>query len=158
MASESDRHAYPASFVANSSQPQRLYRLREDCFAIRGDLCPEAEARTIYVLPAEGITVAEGSPPAGRPTLAVYSFTPGEPPAVPTGRVFVRFEEGRAPNVEGTGYRIEEVPEYAPDSAWAVAADGRTESALTGLDRLVRLEGVVSVEPQMLRPVARRGL
>jgi hypothetical protein len=123
----------------------------------------------LAALPAEGISVFGGSPrvlgndvqPLCRP---VYSFSDAEPPAVPTGRVFVQLgkDESResvslAELVGRAGYEVESVPPYAPNAAWVVASDGKIASALANLERLIATPGIESVEPQMLRPAAYRG-
>jgi hypothetical protein len=58
--------------------------------------------------------------------------------------------------VAAVEYRIESVPAYAPHAAWLIARDGEISTALAGLESLIALDGLASVEPQMLRPVSRR--
>jgi hypothetical protein len=84
------------------------------------------------------------------------------PIAVPTGRLFVRFAEGvdaenRAPALSGVGLRVEQLVEWAPHTAWCVAADGNVEHALARLSDARKLPDVVNAEPELLRPRVFRG-
>jgi hypothetical protein len=91
----------------------------------------------------------------------VYRRVPGGALAVPTGRAFVRLAAGepaarREEDLAAAGYRLEQVPSYAPHAAWVRPASGRVVDALRHLDRLERLSGVEHVEPQLLTAAARR--
>lgn len=91
----------------------------------------------------------------------VYALGKKGPPAVATGRIFVRFAdhvmlEDRKADLQDAGYRIEEVLDFAPHSGWVTAINGGPARSLSSIDRLEGLDGVVVVEPQMLRPVKRR--
>lgn len=112
-------------------------------------------------LPGEDLAVFAGPPPADvdAEVRPVYAFSETELPAVPTGRVFVQHEAevDLAERVKGPGYEVESVPPWAPQAAWLVATDGSIATALQNLEALMTLDGIVSVEPQMLRPAARRG-
>jgi len=155
--------AYPESFLGHSEHRERRYQIRAECFACPGDVPGLAPERVLYALPAENLVVCSGTPPVvddserfvPRP---VYALSETEPPAVPTGRVFVQAGEGfdLAERVATVGYAVESVPAYAPRSAWLVARDGEISSALAGLENLMALDGIESVEPQILRPSVRR--
>ena len=151
---------YPAIFPSHSRRARR-YALRDDCFAGPAGAPALRRLRVIYVLPGEDLAVYSGPPPAGtelelRP---VYAFSAEELPAVPTGRVFVQSSKAGdlAQRVARLGYRIESVPQYAPHAAWLVAADGAVATALRNVEALIALDGIDSVEPQMLSPAAPRG-
>lgn len=80
---------------------------------------------------------------------------------VPTGRLFVRFEEGESAathrsELSDAGFQIEEVPKFAPHAAWVRSADGSAVTALEGMSRLQGIPGVKRVEPQLLSPAARK--
>jgi hypothetical protein len=88
-------------------------------------------------------------------------YASGVDRGVPTGLVFVRFRKGvdprkKADDLAQTGFRVREIPGYAPNAAWVEAVSGRAGEALRDLDKLRALTGVVSVEPQLIRPVSRR--
>jgi hypothetical protein len=91
----------------------------------------------------------------------VYRQAGGGGLAVPSGRVFVRFAEGdpaagHEQELAEAGYRLEEVPSYAPHAAWLRPAGGKVADALSRLGRVERLRTVEHVEPQLLRSAARR--
>jgi len=109
---------------------------------------------TFSVVPADAAETGDGVGP-------VYRQQPGGELVAPTGRVLVRFGEGesadeRSRDLERAGYAIERALPYAPHAAWVQPATGRISDALSGLDRLERLNGVVHVEPQVLRQMAQR--
>lgn len=154
---------YPGSFPSHSRASARVYRIRADCFAgLSGSAALEGIA-VLANLPEEGISVfaqphsalAAASEVECRP---VYAFSQDEPPAIPTGRVFVRAEPdvNLAAVVAPLGYAVESVPPYAPDAAWLVASDGSIASALSNLTALMGASGLASIEPQMLRPMGYR--
>ena len=58
--------------------------------------------------------------------------------------------------IEAAGYRIQEIPGYARQTAWLVVRSGSLADALAGLERLRAVEGVVVVEPQLLRESEKR--
>jgi hypothetical protein len=156
--------ASPARLPLRSTpQGGVAYELARDLVAIHGGTPgPEAvaafEAENIAVEPiadAERRGIERGA--AG----PVYRRIPGGGLAVPTARAFVRFVEGDAPSrheaeLAAAGYELEEVPSYAPQAAWVRAAGGRVTDALQHLERLERLPGVESVEPQLLVESAHR--
>ena len=113
----------------------------------------------------EGIRVYRGAPGPGKgPATAVtpvYGLGGQGPPAVPTGRVLVRFADGlriedRRDQLEAAGYALQEPLAYAPQAGWVQAASGGAAAALRGLSRLAALPDVAHVEPQMLMPATRR--
>lgn len=113
----------------------------------------------------EGVSVFRGEPGearAGAATLTpVYELRPDGPPAVPTGKIFLRFKEGveaasRRVEIERAGYEIIETPPYAPSGAWLRAAGGDVARSLSDIEALEKLADVENVEPQMLVERARR--
>lgn len=107
----------------------------------------------------EGIAVFRGEPGkarAGAATLTpVYELRPDGPPAVPTGKIFLRFKEGveaasRREEIERAGYEIIETPPYAPSAAWVRSAGGDVARSLSDIGALEKLADVENVEPQML--------
>jgi hypothetical protein len=91
----------------------------------------------------------------------VYSAGAGGPLAIPTGRVFVRLEEGMSPEkmrpaFSAAGFEIERTLPYAPNAAWLRPLDGGAAQALERLGDLEKTHDVVHVEPQMLMERAKR--
>jgi hypothetical protein len=89
----------------------------------------------------------------------VYRTGPRAGPAVPTGRVLVRYGAGdridrHRAELAAAGYELEEVLGYAPQAGWVRGP--RISDALRGLERLAALDGVKHVEPQLLREASRK--
>ena len=123
---------------------------------IAGDAIAPADAR--LVLEQEGIAVVPmtAAVQAVEGLGPVYQLEAGGNPAVPTGRVFVRLQEGRPASERRrdfvqAGYVVESIPAWAPHTAWLRPATGGIVAALHGLERLRALAGVEHVEPQLLR-------
>jgi hypothetical protein len=117
------------------------------------------EARWVLEDPALAIVPA-GSVGAGvLRSLPVYAQAPGGVLAVASGRVFVRLAEGASvrslqSSFGAVGCQIEDVPRWAPHTAWLVASSGEVTAALAAMPSLRAIPGVVHVEPQLLRPRA----
>jgi len=99
----------------------------------------------------------EGEPPPG--AFPVYRNTNDGAVVIASGRSFVRVAEGRhiqelSEPLRAAGYAIEAAPPWAPHAAWLKAST--PAAGLQGLTRLARIPGVVHVEPELLRPRARR--
>jgi hypothetical protein len=118
--------------------------LRADCYALLGE-------------PGSGqVQVIYGEPPAGSPTVGVYSPAGSPTWAVPTGRLFVRVAQGKRISahrdaIEAAGFGIEKIPDFAPHSARVVALSGNPADALSRIERLTAVPGIVHVEPELLR-------
>ena len=85
----------------------------------------------------------------------VYRIGEGGPMAVPTGRVFVRFDErtslaSRREEIERTGFVIQQPLSYAPQAGWLTPQSGQIADALQDFPKLAQLAGVQAIEPQML--------
>lgn len=144
-----------ASFVRDPSR-----------FAVRGVLPAELRERVEDRLEEESLSVVAAPADAAavlRETdlVPVYVLGEGGAAFVPTGRATVRFGSGDDARAHETdlreiGYRIIEVPPYAPHLAWIESATGDIAHALTGLDAVGRLPGVEHVEPQLVTRGERR--
>ncbi len=80
---------------------------------------------------------------------------------VPTGRVFIRLEEGAhaesyADAFRKLGYVITQSLPYAPNAAWLAHEDGDVAAALRNIGALEKLPWVRNVEPQLLGTRAHR--
>jgi len=155
---------FPQTFASHSRPSARVYRMRHDCFAAPSNSPGLDECPLLAELPDEGISVfgrlhATLSNAATSESIPVYAFSDSEPPAVPTGRVFVTGSQGVKLEalVKPLGYEIQSRPGYAPNSAWLVAVDRSIATALANLKNLMNATGLDSVEPQMLRPSQPRG-
>jgi hypothetical protein len=121
----------------------------------------------IAVLDAGATVIYAGDPPTSSQDSDPRQYTPvyaiqGGSPAVPTGRVLVRFEEhlsaaAQQLAISTAGYLIEQILPYAPHAAWVTSASGEIQAALNAIPRLEALANVVNVEPQLVRPSIQRG-
>jgi hypothetical protein len=156
------RPAFPLALPAPGT-PAASYVLDPDRCALRDPPPAGLAAQVEDVLEHDGslhivrVPLARGGPLAG----PVYRLGPGGLPFVPTGRVWARFRESiearaQAAALEHAGYRLLESPVHAPHAAWLESLDRSLASALHGIDRLLRVDGVVHVEPEMISPLARR--
>ena len=133
--------------------------MRRDCLAGLSDAAELDGVPVLATLPEEGVSVFSW-PGSALTTAAevkcrpVYAFSENQPPAIPTGRIFVQgaIDVNLGEVVTPLGYEIESVPPYAPKSAWIVARDRSIGTALSNLQGLMAATGLESVEPQMLRP------
>jgi hypothetical protein len=154
--------------LRSGSQPGApRYRRVDRQFAIHGSPMAEWKLQVLSRFEGNEILIARGEPPAlgmsdAPPTIGpVYALHPAGGPAVPTGRVLVRFAEGvmaqdREASLRAAGYTIDTVLPYAPQAAFVTAVDADICSALLGITRLEPLADVVHVEPEMLSEAARR--
>jgi hypothetical protein len=153
----------PRAIRVKAERGEASYELAEDLIAVHG-AGPSPGADLVF----EGGEIAveplaEHGPAQRRSGVLgpVYRRKPGGAVAVPTGRVFVSFcarerAEGHRAELEASGYRLEEVPAYAPQAAWVRHRSEDIAAALRDLDRLERIPGVEGVEPQILSEAASR--
>lgn len=146
---------FPKRIELESAGRRSAYTLRDDLYA-EHDWNGAAAPAPLLAFPDARVAVFSGS---RRGRMPVYASEPGGGLAIPTGTVWVRFADGvdaqsRAADLEQVGFRIERVPKYAPNGAFVKAAEPAL--ALTHLDDLRALEGVVLVEPQMLSQASSR--
>lgn len=152
---------FPDSVPASAERPSFTYRRVPGWFAVHGAPPSSLTLPVVFTLNEGAISVCRGEPPDPRalpPSLLitpVYSFQPGGRPAVPTGRIFIRFAEqiradARRDALAQAGYRIVDLPSYAPQAAWVEPAEGGVAASLAGLARLQALTEIVNVEPEML--------
>ena len=168
MSSKKDYFSkYPRQIRANMASSAPLYVLKSDQYAVH-QRSPDLPAPDAALLLDDGaIAVFQGEPDEATEASQagdlspVYGLQPGGVPAVPTGRVFVRFAEGvkaesRRQEIGRAGYELVESPVYAPQAAWLRARSGETADALAGIPKLEQLPDVENVEPQMLMERTRR--
>jgi hypothetical protein len=158
---------YPQQIRANMATSAPLYVLKSGHYAVH-QRPPDMPAPDAALLLDDGaIAVFQGEPDEAAEAAQagglspVYGLQPSDLPAVPTGRVFVRFAEGvkaetRRQEIDRAGYELVESPVYAPQAAWLRARSGDLADALAGIPRLEQLPDVENVEPQMLMERARR--
>jgi hypothetical protein len=153
----------PARLRLPDDRAEGSYELADDLLATHSAAGPESvltfEGDDISVEPLAAVRARDLEE---RQLGPVYRRVPGGAVAVPTGRAFLRLAAGesaarREEDLIAAGYRLEQVPSYAPHAAWVRPASGRVVDALRHLDRLERLPGVEHVEPQLLSAAARRG-
>ena len=163
MASEKNPLSkFPHEVRSSTQQPSLVYTRLLDHYAVhrlQADRPPSADAVIAFIEGEELIEVFrekadERQDPPGK-IGPVYTLQPRGTPAVPTGRVFIRFKEGlpveaRLQEIERAGYEIAQRLEYAPHAAWLRARSGEIADALTRIPALEQIADVENVEPQML--------
>ncbi len=159
--------AFPRELSSGRETTPVRFERDDGLVAIHGESAGALEDRAIAVFEDEAIAVCRlaGLEAFVRDRAAtvgpVYRPEGKGPPAAATGRVLIRLEEGQAlerrrSDIEAAGYRIDRLLAYAPHAGWLTAADGNLATALSALAALRRIPDVVSVEPQLLMPSARR--
>lgn len=143
------------------------YVLADGYFAVPESVAAAAHLDIEIRLEDGGLCVCRGAPDTNLASLGsgdvtpVYRIGEGGPLAVPTGRVFLRFEErtslsSRQRAIERAGFAIQQALSYAPHAGWVTPQSGRTADALERFPKLSQLAGVQAVEPQMLMQSQRR--
>lgn len=168
MASGQDHSKFPRE-VRSSTQPSaKVYTRLPDHYAIHGSRVNRPPTENAVLAMGEGedrveIFRGEAEQQKNAPGQVgpVYTLPPGGAPAVPTGRVFIRFKEGvpverHLREIEQAGYEIAQRLDYAPHAAWLRAHSGEIADALTQIPALEQIADVENVEPQMLMQRANR--
>jgi hypothetical protein len=111
-------------------------------------LLDDGRLRTTLVLVVGSAVPETGGGPMYRDAVT------GEP-AIPTGRLFVRFADGRADahrdDLAAAGFEIVTAADYAPEAAWILPLRGGIAAALNALPAIASISGVAHVEPELLR-------
>ncbi|NNG16614.1 MAG: hypothetical protein HKM89_09045 [Gemmatimonadales bacterium] len=162
MPSDDPLPEYPARVRVSTERPELVYERLPGYFAIRGPVPQTLRSAVTTEMEDGQITVCRGTADSSEAELADSTITPvyglgaAGAPAVPTGRILVRFAEHiRAEEqrdaLEGLGFRVVETLPYALHVAWVESVDGDAAAALHGIERLEGLADIVNVEPQMVR-------
>jgi hypothetical protein len=153
---------YPGRITFSTERSNVSYVRSPGYYAVHRNAPDAAPADALFALNEGAIAVYRGehAPPSGtrKPkdlVTPVYVLQPGGSPAVPTGLIFIRFPEGTRvedlrKEIEDAGYRLADIPAYAPHTAWVAASSGNIAQALSGVATLERVNTVQNVEPQML--------
>jgi hypothetical protein len=151
--------------IGDRFQSVRLHK-RHDLYALRGSISKQLSADVEMRLTGDDISILRGTPPADAAStlelLPVYAASGNSTPAVATGRIFIRLDEGASmetvrDDIEALEFRIDEVVMHAPHCAWLEQESGRIDEALSRLGRLRALPLAANVEPQLLRPRSWKG-
>jgi hypothetical protein len=140
---------YPARLRVGTEE----FELRADLRSVRRGAGKTAALAVMGDDEGGTLAVYEGAPRGN--DAPVYAVGKGGPLAVPTGLIFVRLKEGVRPEARraefaNAGFRIARTLPYAPNAAWLRATRGGVEAALSRLESLSKVPGVVHAEPQML--------
>lgn len=147
---------YPTRLRASTEHPEVIYKRAEGYHAVKN--APRAQAKSaVLTLEDDDSTylILKGEPKAlGEDVSAVYRGSGGAL-VVPTGRVFVRLDEGARAEAHADAFRelgfvITQSPPYAPHVAWLEREDGDAAAALRSVSALEKLPHVRNVEPQLL--------
>jgi hypothetical protein len=118
-----------------------MYEQKPGYFARHGEPLGEEEVEVVFE--PEQITIVRGSP--ATPLAPGQALSP----------VYLRFRAGETvaahrEALQQAGFSITRELDYAPQGAWICASSGRIAEALSGLSALRSIDGVESVEPQLL--------
>ncbi len=157
---------FPRKLAAGSKLEAVVYSLMPDRYAVHRQQSQAAVPGAEHLLDEGKVAIFKGQAPsvvaeADERLSAVYTLTTGGTLAVPTGLIFVRLADGMDVNdsnkeFANAGYEVVERLAYAPNAAWLRARSGAIDAALNGIDGLVKLPNVESVEPQMIMESVRR--
>lgn len=170
--------SFPTKLKRSTQNPDVVYSLSTDFYGLKSaptmtarSASPQTPTETpILTLSGdngEAIQVFKGMPKQTRAmsisstVTPVYSLGASGSMVVPTGRVFVRFDdnvnaESKSAEIKKLGYKIAKTLSYAPNAAWLEATNGGLVSALSNIEKLEKLENVQNVEPQLLGARAMR--
>ncbi len=154
---------YPTRLRASTEHPEVVYTRAEGYHAIKN--APRAQERSAVLTIKDdndgSYVILKGEPQAfGEEVSAVYQGNGGML-VVPTGRVFVRLDEGASAQAYAQAFRklgfvITQLLPYAPHAAWLEREDGDAAAALRNVGALEKLPQVCNVEPQLLAARALR--
>lgn len=157
---------FPNKFRVSTNRSALWYGRVSGLYAIHGDVPPALEPLVVFRLHDGQIAVCRGEPEEIQDLRSgtispVYALEPHGPPAVPTGRLLVRFAEHvgigeREALLRRSGYHVAQDLPYAPQAAWVQAAQGGIAASLNGIPRLEQLPAIMNVEPEMLMQRAHR--
>jgi len=153
--------SFPLMMTVEADGVSRDYVREPDYFAVHGSVPSALATAVLYSFEDPVIHVCRGeistvpALPSDLTVTPVYRLGPNGPQGVPSGRVFIRFEEQvhveeRRQELKTCGFFISEPLSYAPHAAWLQSMDGNIATALNGFAKLRALQDVVLVEPQML--------
>jgi hypothetical protein len=142
--------------IEKDSKVMRCKR-NNDFYALYGCPSKDNHNRVLTSLNDGMIVVLEGLPPKEDVpiTCPIFAVQPSQILAVPTGKIFIRFDEDilaldYTAEVERLGYEIEESPIYAPHALWLRPKSGVVAEALAHAQDLRQLPHIANVEPQLL--------
>jgi hypothetical protein len=152
--------SYPRRISAVLEHPESVYTMVDGYFAVRGPLTSHHPLSLVATL-EDDLALYRGTPPDAvlsdqrLTVIPVYALSSDGPLAVPTGNIFLRYEESvdittQREAIERAGYALPDALPYAPYSGWVRRSDGRIDEALAHMDALFRLPGIANVEPQMV--------
>jgi hypothetical protein len=164
MTSDACISRFPDRFPLNSQAASPVYVRDDALFAVHDADVDIPGCQCIGELGSGHIRMYRGTLPAtyiknsGKKVTPVYSLSPGGGTAVPTGRLFARFEsktDARAQEsaLHDIGFNIDSIPPYATFAAWVVSTTGQPEDAMRNIDKIRALQHMENVEPEMLRPI-----
>jgi len=150
----------PAELASGSGATRTRFVQKRGYYAVH-HWAEERGEHPFLIVDDAAIFRGDGSAHAERKEGPVYEVQPGGTPAVPTGRVFLRFAkhvdaEKREDEIRKAGYRVVEKIKWAPQAVWVEASSGEVADSLRNLNKLERIDDVENVEAQMIMPAATR--
>lgn len=147
---------------ASTEHPEVVYTRAEGYHAIKN--APRAQERSAVLVIKDddsSYLILKGEPKTLSDSVSAVYQGNGDMLVVPTGRVFVRLDEGASAQAYAQAFRklgfvITQLLPYAPHAAWLEREDGDAAAALRNVGALEKLPQVCNVEPQLLAARALR--
>ncbi|BCX05904.1 MAG: hypothetical protein KatS3mg053_3842 [Candidatus Roseilinea sp.] len=147
---------YPTRLRASTEHPEVIYTRARGYHAVKN--APRAQTkRAVSALEDDDSTylILHGEPKTLDESVSAVYRGDGGALYVPTGRVFVRLDEGARAEAYADAFRklgfvIAQSLPYAPNAAWLEREDGDAAAALHSIGALEKLPQVRNVEPQLL--------
>ena len=158
---------FPREFsVETAPQPTR-YTLAGDYYVVSHAGAVQTDLDVEFHLEEDNLTVCRkrqgDTIPVSLTSRAgpVYRLGEHGPLAVPTGKVFLRFEEQTSfedhrEEIERYGFEIDQILAYALHAGWVEPSSHKIADAISRFEELKQIRGVEAVEPQMLMEPERR--
>ncbi len=158
---------FPHSIPSNSDPSSLSYVRVPDYYAIHGQVPPDLRPSVLEFLNDQSIALLQGTVTSNLldnssiKITPVYWLEPNGAPAVPTGRIFIRFEdyihaEEKCDVLKTIGYQVVDIPSYASHTAWIRAESESIAASLSNTSRLHSISDVRHFEPQMLKALRYR--
>ena len=157
----------PREFSVETSPQPTQYTLADDFYVVSGAGARPADRDVEFHIEGSDLTVFRKRREETRvavPAIArgpVYRVGTHGPLAIPTGKVFVRFEEQtevteREEDIERAGFKVSQILSYALIACCVEPNSGEIADAIGRFGELKQISGVAAVEPQMLMECQRR--
>ena len=159
---------FPESIAASMPDAKLFYRIKPGVVGVIGKLdtipcLPICEIETGRIAVYHNDDLQPLLPKSYLQLAAVYTSDDSDDYLVPTGKVFIRFEDKallkeHTDELERVGFRLNQLAPFVENAGWLESDKNDIAEALRDYPLLASLPEVVHVEPQMLRQRVTRSL